>query len=102
MHELLEPYFTDKEFPQCTIAYHCFSAMKTFAKRVCEYAFGNELEGLKEWGDVMNDIEKYLRWLEEDLTETAVLHLLHDEQVYAESLKASSNGHVRRGKQRDG
>ena len=51
---------------------------------------------------MMNDIEKYLRWLEEDLTETAVLHLLHDEQVYAESLKASSNGHVRRGKQRDG
>ena len=81
----------DKDFPQYTIAYYYFSAIKTFAKRVCEYGFGNELEELKGWwGYVMDDAEKGLRWLEEDLTETAVFRLLQSERAFGESLQASS------------
>lgn len=47
--ELIEPYFTHKEFPQCTIADHYFSALKIVAERIYEYAWEHVLKELLHW-----------------------------------------------------
>ena len=48
-HELLEPYFTGKRFPQYTIAHHQLSAINEFADRVSECALGLDFNELLDW-----------------------------------------------------
>lgn len=69
-HELLEPYFTGKGFPECTIAHHYFSAINAFADRVSEYAFGIDFNELIEWAYVRIEAQRCSRWLEENLATT--------------------------------
>lgn len=63
--ELLEPYFLDKGFPQCTMLHYYVSTIKIFAERVCEYALTEDLKELRGWARVRVDAQTFTRWMEE-------------------------------------
>ena len=54
---LLEPYFAGERFPQCSIAYHYWSTIQTFAERAGRYAFEQRLT----WGVIENFAASALR-----------------------------------------
>lgn len=59
--ELLQSYFPDKGFPQCTIAHYYFSTINTFATVVYESALGNDFGELIGWACVKMDAQRYLQ-----------------------------------------
>ena len=67
--ELLQPYFPNKGFPQCTIAHHYFSTINTFAATVYESALGNDFGDLIGWACVKMDAQRFLQRLGSDLGE---------------------------------
>ena len=65
--ELLQPYFPDKGFPQCTIAHHYFSTINRFAELVDESALSNDLGEMLGWAHVKMSSQKCLQRLEKTL-----------------------------------
>lgn len=65
--ELLQPYFPDKPFPQCTIAHYYFSTINRFAELVGENSLGGDLGDMVQWALVGMDSERYLQRLEKNL-----------------------------------
>ena len=68
--EVLQHYFPDKAFPQCTIAHCYFSTINRFAELVYESAFGNDFGELIGWACVRMNAQKFLQRLENNLAKT--------------------------------
>ena len=68
--KLLQPYFPDKGFPQCTIAHHYFSTINRFAELIQESELSNDFGEVLGWAYVKMYSLKFLQRLEETLAKT--------------------------------
>ena len=66
-HELLQPYFPDKGFPEYTIAHHYFSTIHKFAELVHESALSSDLGEVLGWAHVKMSSRRFLQRLEKNL-----------------------------------